>query len=212
MSISRLGRKSRRHRPVMAYGEPNVREAYSIDLAMSREYWNVARGVIILLIAIGAVGVSSSTRAAALTATGEFLQYFNVSDSILFGSGSERIRYGANSVIPNGSGTGGFPRPRAPRLPPTLPRVMKSHELYPSFPHPLRPIFFKVHLQYLPTQREIITQTILPGLGRSPFKMRPPRPLVFQAPYFFRAAKSPLLIALPFRVRAPTPLLVGVRQ
>ena len=108
-------------------------------------------------------------------------------------------------MIPNGSGTGRSPRRRAPRLPPTLPRVMKSHELYPSFPHPSRRIFFKVHLQYLPTQREIITQTILLDRGPSPFRIGPPHPPVFQIPYPFWAEKSRSLIALPFRGTSANP-------
>ena len=33
---------------------------------------------------------------------GVFLQYFKVSPSLAFGAGSERIRYGAGNVMPNG--------------------------------------------------------------------------------------------------------------
>jgi hypothetical protein len=53
-----------------------------------------------LLIAMGVAGASSSAGATALTVSDVFLQYFNVSPSILFGSGSERIRYGAGNVVP----------------------------------------------------------------------------------------------------------------
>ena len=47
-------------------------------------------------------GVSSAAHATPLTANDVFLQYFNVSPSLVFGSGGEAIRYGASSVVPNG--------------------------------------------------------------------------------------------------------------
>jgi hypothetical protein len=62
--------------------------------------------------AFGAVASFSSVRATPLTVSatnGVFLQYFNLSPSILFGEGGEMIRYGAGSVVPNAdSGTTGL--------------------------------------------------------------------------------------------------------
>lgn len=63
----------------------------------------------LLLIAIGAVGGSSSAGATALTVSDVFLHYYNFSPSIIYGSGGETIGYGATSVVPNGAmGTTGI--------------------------------------------------------------------------------------------------------
>jgi hypothetical protein len=63
-----------------------------------------------LLIAIGAVGVSSSADATALTVSGPFLYYVNEGPSTLFGGGGDFIAYGADTVVPNGAAgtTGSF--------------------------------------------------------------------------------------------------------
>src|SRR5262249_2226496 len=55
------------------------------------------------------VGTSSLARAAPLTVSDVYLQYINTSPSIIFGSGGEAIRFGSDSVTPNGAmGTTGF--------------------------------------------------------------------------------------------------------
>jgi hypothetical protein len=59
--------------------------------------------ILAFLVAIGAVGASSSTHATALTVSGVYLQYWNTSPSVLFGEGGEGILYGAGSVMPNNS-------------------------------------------------------------------------------------------------------------
>lgn len=86
--------------------------ASSRILGLTGKRRNPTLGLISLLAAIGTVGISSAAHAVPLTVSntnGAYLQYFNLSSSIAFGAGSERIRYGAGSVIPNGSGLGGIP-------------------------------------------------------------------------------------------------------
>ena len=59
-------------------------------MTKSRQH-NIA--IRMLLIALGAVGVSSSAYATALTVSGVYLQYWNTSPSVLFGAGGEGILF-----------------------------------------------------------------------------------------------------------------------
>jgi hypothetical protein len=74
--------------------------------ATSRRQRILGSGICMLLIAVGAVGVSSSAHAAALTVTGPALYYANYGPSPLPGGGEppgEYIAYSAESVVPNGA-------------------------------------------------------------------------------------------------------------
>jgi hypothetical protein len=84
---------------VAAFGGPE-REASEMNVFGRHHIW--VSGIPVLLIAIGAVGVSSSARATTLTVGDPYLQYLNATPSIIFGSGGQFIRYGANGVVPNG--------------------------------------------------------------------------------------------------------------
>jgi hypothetical protein len=95
------------------YREAVVTKASLKGLATSRhQHIRFGGARMLLLLAIGIVGAianSSAARATVLTATGPSLWYINTSPSALFGAGSERILFAGDSVIPNGSGLGGFP-------------------------------------------------------------------------------------------------------
>jgi hypothetical protein len=81
----------------------------STGTVMPRRHQILGSGIRMLLIAVGAVGVSSSAQATALTVSQPFLYYENASPSVLFGAGGELIGYGADNVTPNGTGgTTGF--------------------------------------------------------------------------------------------------------
>jgi hypothetical protein len=80
--------------------------------AISRRHHIPVSGICVLLIGIGAVGVSSSADATPtpLTVAGPFLYYVNQGPSTLFGGGGDYIAYGADTVVPNGAAgtTGSF--------------------------------------------------------------------------------------------------------
>ena len=76
-----------------------------IDRSFTAMWATVPRMV---LITLAMAGLSSVAQATPLNVTDVFLQYFNDSSSLLYGSGGEMIRYGSDSVIPNGdAGTTG---------------------------------------------------------------------------------------------------------
>ena len=79
-------------------------QAPSRGMTEQRQHQIPVRRVLTLLIAIGGLGISSGADATALTVpvSSTLLQFENLSPSILFGSGGERVRYGANNVVPNG--------------------------------------------------------------------------------------------------------------
>ncbi|HEV2097851.1 MAG TPA: PEP-CTERM sorting domain-containing protein [Stellaceae bacterium] len=54
-----------------------------------------------LLIAVGAVGLSAAANATTLTESGAYLRYINQTPSVLLGPGGEKIDFGATDVVPN---------------------------------------------------------------------------------------------------------------
>jgi hypothetical protein len=86
-----------------------MRDLWSRGATASRRCHTPVGGIRMLLIAIGAVGVSSPADATALTESGAYLRYANQSPSILFGPGDERIDFGATNVMPSSlAGTTGI--------------------------------------------------------------------------------------------------------
>jgi hypothetical protein len=81
-----------------------VTKAHARGLAMPLLRQILASVIIIFPIAISGIG-SSSAQPTALDVSDVFLQYYNVSPSLLYGLGGEGIRYGSDAVTPNGDVT-----------------------------------------------------------------------------------------------------------
>ena len=174
----------------------------------------------LLLLAIGIVGAianSSAARATVLTVTGPSLWYINTSPSALFGAGSERILFAADSVIPNGSGLGGLPPTTGFATTTNLNTGDTITHAIGFDPSPISPNFFG-------GSTSICTMACTPSGNNNPINLTGPWTITFQNPGTAPTSVSNILsLAGPGEIpfvssitlsghQAPNPLLVGARQ
>ena len=72
------------------------------NLAILRRIIPVSGALMLFLLATAVVGaITSASPAHATTVSGAYLRYINQTPSILFGTGGEKIDFGATDVMPN---------------------------------------------------------------------------------------------------------------
>jgi hypothetical protein len=143
-----------------------------------RDHTPVSGARMLLLLAIGFVGAIASSSAACgtvLTVTGPFLYYSNKGPSALFGAGSERILVGANSVMPNGSGLGGFPASTGFATTTNLNTGSTITQTIGFDPSPITPNFFVGSVP-------ICTMACAPSGNNNPINLTGPWTITFQNP------------------------------
>lgn len=126
-------------------------------------------GIGVLIAIVG----STPTRAGPLTVGGPYLYYQNVGPSALFGAGGERILYGADSVIPNGSGAGSIPASTGSATTTNLTTNGMIPRTIIFNPSPITPNFFAGSLL-------ICTTTCTPSGDNNPTNLVGPWAITFQ--------------------------------
>jgi hypothetical protein len=156
-----------------------VAKASLKGLATSRhQHVRFSSARMLLLLAIGIVGAiasSSAARATVLTVTGPSLWYINISPSALFGAGSERILFAGDSVIPNGSGLGGFPATTGFATTTNLSTGDTITHAIGFDPSPISPNFFA-------GSTSICTMACTPSGNNNPINLQGPWTITFQNP------------------------------
>jgi len=156
-----------------------VTKASLKGLATSRhQHIRFSGARMLLLLAIGIVGAianSSAARATVLTATGPSLWYINTSPSALFGAGSERLLFAGDSVIPNGSGLGGFPATTGFATTTNLNTGDTITHAIGFDPSPISPNFFA-------GSTAICTMACTPSGNNNPINLKGPWTITFQNP------------------------------